>query len=62
MTRYDHNSLIPPWRQALWLSMANMSLPPLDGEDIEVLEDDDDDWEIDFCGRRQQQQQQQQLH
>ena len=52
MRRYDHNSPIAPWRQALWLSMANMSLPPLDGEDIEVLEDDDDDWEIDFCGRR----------
>lgn len=40
--RLDPLSAIPMWRQRMWLSMA-AQVAPLGGEDMEILEDDDDE-------------------
>jgi len=49
MIRYDLNSAIEPWKQAMWLSMMGVCPPPLSGEDMEILEDDEDDYGVEFA-------------
>jgi len=49
MTRYDYNSKISLKNQAMWLSMMGVCPPPLSGEDIEILEDDEDDYGVEFA-------------